>query len=164
MASTLPAAIGSALFFILAPGTVAGLIPYWLTKWQSHNWYAATIPARILGLTLAACGLAVVIHSFHRFVVEGRGTPAPIAPPTTLVVNGFYRYVRNPMYVAVLMLIIGQGLLLGRFILVGYAAAVWGMTHLFVVFYEEPKLGRTFGLAYEQYRARVPRWLPKLNQ
>ena len=122
MAGRATTAVGSIIFFCAAPGTVAGLIPYWLTRWESHNWHAATIPARTLGIALVAIGLVVVAHSFYHFVVEGHGTPAPAAPPTTLVVQGFYRFVRNPMYVALLMLIFGQALLLGRFILMGYAA------------------------------------------
>jgi protein-S-isoprenylcysteine O-methyltransferase Ste14 len=154
-------ATGSALFFLLVPGTVAGVIPYWLTRWESHNWYAATVPARTVGVVLVGAGLAVLIHSCHRFVVEGGGTPAPAAPPTTLVVHGFYRYVRNPMYLALLALIVGQALLLGRFILLGYAALVWLACHLFVVLYEEPQLRRTFGAAYDRYRADVRRWRPR---
>jgi len=152
------------LFFFIAPGTAAGLIPYWLTRWESHNWYAATIPARIFGFALVAVGLVALINSFYRFVTEGRGTPAPVMPPTELVVRGLYRYVRNPMYVALLMIVTGQALLLGRFILLGYAAALWVLFHLFVVFYEEPKLRRTFGPSYDEYRATVPRWWPRVKR
>lgn len=156
-------ALGSVLFFLVAPGTVVGLVPYLLTRWESHDWHAATVPARLAGGLLLAIGLAGLIDSFRRFVEEGRGTPAPIAPPTKLVVRGLYRYVRNPMYVALLMVIVGQALLLGRFILLGYAAAWWLVCHLFVVLYEEPKLQRTFGASYERYKAAVPRWWPRLT-
>jgi protein-S-isoprenylcysteine O-methyltransferase Ste14 len=156
-------ALGSAVFFLVAPGTVAGLVPYLLTRWQSHNWYAATLPARILGASLLVGGLAAIVECFRRFVTEGRGTPAPIAPPTTLVVHGFYRHVRNPMYVAVLTIVVGQALLFGRFILVGYATVLWLVMHSFVVVYEEPTLRQTFGGAYDRYRAAVPRWWPRLT-
>jgi protein-S-isoprenylcysteine O-methyltransferase Ste14 len=144
-----------------APGTVAGLVPFLLTEWDTHNWYAATIPARTAGVLLIAAGGAALLDCFRRFVREGHGTPAPILPTETLVVRGLYRYVRNPMYVAVLLLVVGQGLLLGRFILLGYAAALWLVFHLFVVFYEEPTLRRTFGQSYDAYCASVPRWLPR---
>ena len=152
----------SAVFFVIAPGTVAGLIPYVLTRWESHNWYGATIPARVSGAVLIAAGLGGLLHAVFRFVTEGRGTPAPVMPPTTLVVHGLYRYVRNPMYVAIVTLIIGQALWLGRFILLGYAAVAWLAFHLFVVLYEEPKLRRTFGPPYDDYRTRVRRWWPRL--
>ena len=151
----------SALFFLAAPGTAGGLMPYLLTRWQAHNWYAATVPARIGGALLLLAGLAALVACFRRFVSEGRGTPAPIAPPTTLVVHGLYRHVRNPMYVAVLTIVIGQGLLLGRFILLGYAAVLWLAFHAFVMLYEEPTLRETFGAAYDTYRAAVPRWWPR---
>src|SRR5690349_763964 len=107
------AAFGSAVFFALAPGTVAVLVPAWITGWwrvgADHGW-----PVRVVGGVLAAAGGAVVVHSFVRFVREGLGTPAPIAPPSQLVVGGLYRYVRNPMYVGVDAAIAGQALLLGR--------------------------------------------------
>lgn len=152
----------TALFFFIGPGTVAGLVPYWLTRWEAHNWYAATIPARTAGAALLVLGLAALAACFRRFVVEGRGTPAPIRPPATLVVHGLYRRVRNPMYVALLMIVTGQALLLGRFILLGYAAVLWLAFHLFVVLYEEPRLRRSFGAAYDEYRSRVRRWWPTL--
>ena len=153
----------STLFFFAAPGAVTGLGPYFLTRWESHDWYAATIPARTVGTVLVVAGLAILIDSFRRFVVEGRGTPAPIEPPTELVVRGFYRHVRNPMYVANLAIVVGQALLLGRFILLGYAAFFWLLFTSFVVLYEEPKLARTFGASYAAYRARVPRWIPRVR-
>lgn len=156
-----PIGILTILFFFVGPGTGAGLIPYWLTRWEAHNWYAATIPARIVGVALIAAGLAALVNSFYLFVAEGRGTPAPVMPPTELVVHGLYRYVRNPMYVALVMIVTGQALLLGRFILLAYAAVLWVVFHLFVVLYEEPKLRRTFGPSYEAYRAAVPRWWPR---
>ena len=98
-----------------------------------------------------------------RFAIEGLGTPAPIAPTRHLVVTGFYRHVRNPMYVAVLAVILGQALLFANARLLAYGAAFWLACHLFVVFYEEPTLRRSFGADYDAFRANVPRWIPRLR-
>jgi protein-S-isoprenylcysteine O-methyltransferase Ste14 len=104
-----------------------------------------------------------VLEAFIRFVVEGIGTPAPVAPTERLVVGGAYRYVRNPMYLAVAALIVGQALLLGQAGLLAYAA-VFGVTVAsFVHGYEEPTLARTYGAQYETYRRAVPAWLPRLK-
>jgi protein-S-isoprenylcysteine O-methyltransferase Ste14 len=105
----------------------------------------------------------VLLDSFARFAVQGLRTPAPIAPPQNLVVTGLYRYVRNPMYAAVLLLILGQGLLLGGIRLIEYGFVVWLVFSAFVVFYKEPALRRQFGSEYEEYCARAPRWIPRLN-
>jgi protein-S-isoprenylcysteine O-methyltransferase Ste14 len=108
-------------------------------------------------------GLIALIQAFVRFVVEGFGTPAPVAAPERLVVGGVYRYVRNPMYVAVLAAIVGQGLILGRLGLLLYACAAWLVVAAFVRFYEEPALTRRFGADYEAYRRAVPAWWPRLR-
>src|SRR5439155_13300804 len=104
--------IGSAAFFLAAPGIVAGVVPWWLSRWHVRGsaWW---LPARVIGSALAVVGLVVLVRAFARFVSEGRGTPAPVAPTETLVIGGEYRHVRNPMYVAVEALILGQGLLFG---------------------------------------------------
>src|SRR5687767_12231044 len=136
------AAVGSVLFFIAAPGTVAGLVPFWLTDgWRG----SAPVWSRVAGALLIAGGLAVLVHAFGRFVTEGFGTPAPIAPPKHLVVGGLYRHVRNPMYVALLAIILGQAMWFGSLGLALYGAIAWAVTALFVLFYEEPVLKRTFG-------------------
>jgi protein-S-isoprenylcysteine O-methyltransferase Ste14 len=141
----LHAALGSFVFLLLAPGVVAGVVPWLLTGWSTNDW---SLPVRLLGVALIAPGLALLLHAFGRFVIEGRGTPAPVAPTEHLVVGGAYRYVRNPMYLAVLAAIVGQALLLGRVILLAYAAAVWLMFAAFVRFYEEPTLARRYGEHY----------------
>jgi protein-S-isoprenylcysteine O-methyltransferase Ste14 len=105
-------------------------------------------------------GTAVLLHAFGRFVREGLGTPAPVAPTEHLVVGGLYRYVRNPMYLAVVATIVGQALALGRFGLLWYAAAVFVAVAVFVHGYEEPTLSRQFGDEYARYREEVRRWLP----
>ena len=157
------AAVGSAVFFLLAPGVVVGLIPWLLTRWQAREPLPYWAPVRVLGGLLLIAGLVALVHAFVRFVVEGFGTPAPVAAPERLVVGGAYRYVRNPMYVAVLAAIVGQALLLGRLVLLLYAAAAWISVAAFVNFYEEPTLARRFGADYEAYRRAVPAWWPRLR-
>ena len=158
------AAVGSAVFFLLAPGVVVGLIPWLLTGgWQVREPLPYWAPVRVLGGVLLLAGLIALVGAFVRFVVEGFGTPAPVAAPERLVVGGVYRYVRNPMYVAVLAAIVGQALILGRLGLLLYAAAVWLIAAAFVRWYEEPTLARRFGADYEAYRRAVPAWRPRLR-
>jgi protein-S-isoprenylcysteine O-methyltransferase Ste14 len=157
------AAVGSAVFFLLAPGVVVGLIPWLLTRWQAREPLPYWTPVRVLGGILLVAGLIALVQAFVRFVVEGFGTPAPVAAPDRLVVGGVYRYVRNPMYVAVLAAIIGQALLLGRLGLLLYAGAAWLIVAAFVHWYEEPTLTRRFGAEYEAYRRAVPAWWPRLR-
>lgn len=153
------ALLGTLVFLVLVPATVAGLVPWWIAEWRVQP---ALFPgARLAGAVLAAAGLAVLLDSFARFALRGLGTPAPVLPPRRLVVSGFYRWVRNPMYVAVLSAIAGQGLFLGEVRVVWYAALVWLAFHLFVLGYEEPRLRRTFGAEYEAFLANVPRWIPR---
>lgn len=156
------AAVGSSVFFALAPGVVAGLVPWWLTGWQVGQ-PPYPVPFRVLGVIVLAASAAVLVHAFARFVVEGAGTPAPIAPPEHLVVGGLYRYVRNPMYLAVLAAILGQAFTLGQPSLFWYAASVAVAFVAFVYGYEQPTLARTFGAEYEAYRRAVPGWVPRLR-
>jgi protein-S-isoprenylcysteine O-methyltransferase Ste14 len=159
------AAVGSSVFFVLAPGFIAGLAPWWLTGWQMQDLWPSFLvwPIRILGVVMIVAGAAVVIQAFARFVNEGLGTPAPIAPPERLVVGGLYRHVRNPMYVAVTTAILGQALLLGQTVLFELAAVVWLAMAAFVRWYEEPTLRRRYGAAYDAYRRAVPAWIPRLT-
>lgn len=155
------AAVGSAVFFVLAPGVVAGLVPFGLTGWRVSDPVPFWAPLRMLGVALVAAGLIVLLQAFARFVTEGLGTPAPVAPPQRLVIGGLYRYVRNPMYLAVLAIIVGQALGLGQLGLVLYAAAVTLGFAGFVRAYEEPTLSEKFGPAYDAYRRAVPGWWPR---
>ena len=157
------AAMGSALFFLLAPGVVVGLIPWALTRWQVREPLPYWAPARVLGGVMLVAGLIVLVQAFVRFVVEGLGTPAPVAAPGRLVVGGAYRHVRNPMYVAVVAAIVGQALLLGQLGLLVYAGVTWLVVAAFVRFYEEPALTTRFGADYEAYRRAVPAWWPRLR-
>lgn len=157
------AAAGTVVFFFAVPVVVAGLIPWLLTGWDARALPGWWLPVRVLGAALILVGAVVLIQAFARFVVEGIGTPAPIAPTEHLVVGGLYRYVRNPMYLAVGAVIVGQALLLGRLVLVPYAAAFGLATGVFVRGYEEPTLEASFGEEYEAYRRAVPRWRPRLR-
>ena len=155
------AATGSAAFFVVAPGVVVGLIPWALTGgWEAEDPWA---PLVVLGALLLAAGLLVLVRSFVRFVVEGIGTPAPVAPTEHLVVGGLYRHVRNPMYLALGAIVTGQALILGRPALLLYAAAVLAVTSTFVRVYEEPTLRSQFGAEYDAYRRAVPAWRPRLR-
>jgi protein-S-isoprenylcysteine O-methyltransferase Ste14 len=113
------------------------------------------------GILLLAAGVTVLTHAFVRFVREGRGTPAPVAPTERLVVGGLYRYVRNPMYIAVIAIIVGQALVFGHPLLLAYATAVWAAMAAFVHWYEEPILAKRFGARYDAYREAVPAWWPR---
>ena len=156
----LKAAVGSTVFLVLAPGLVAGLVPWRLTRWHMHG----PLGLHVVGVVLIAAGAFVLLHAYVRFVVEGLGTPAPIAPPQHLVVSGFYRYVRNPIYVALIATIVGQALYFGRPILLAYAAVIQAITAAYVRWHEEPQLARRFGAEYEAYRRAVPAWLPRLRR
>jgi protein-S-isoprenylcysteine O-methyltransferase Ste14 len=154
------AALGSVAFFVLAPGVTAGLLPWWLTGWQMRDLTPAWLPVRALGALLIFAGIAVLIDGFVRFVMDGVGTPAPAGPTERLVVSGPYRRVRNPMYLAVSAIIVGQALTLGQIVLVPYALAFSLVTYLFVRWYEEPYLQRRFGAQYDAYRRHVRAWWP----
>ena len=154
------AAAGTLVFLVLAPGIVAGVGPWWLTDWQVRQ-PSYWSPLRVGGLVLLGGGAVVLLRAFTRFVVEGLGTPAPVAPTERLVVGGLYRYVRNPMYLAVAATIVGQALWLGEPSLFLYAAAFLVVVATFVHTYEEPTLHRRFGAAYEVYRQAVPAWWPR---
>ncbi len=156
------AAAGSLAFLLVAPGVVAGLVPWLITRWEVDE-ELAWVPLQVLGGLLIAAGVAVLLHAFARFVVEGLGTPAPVAPTEKLVVGGLYRHVRNPMYVAVASTIIGQALVLGRPVLLAYAALFMATVAAFVHLYEEPTLTRQFGDDYTRYRRAVPAWRPRLT-
>jgi protein-S-isoprenylcysteine O-methyltransferase Ste14 len=135
-------------------------VPWLITRRQSGSLDGGW-PTRLAAAALALGGLAGLLESFARFALSGRGTPAPIAPTENLVVGGFYRYVRNPMYLAVLALVFAQGLWLRQSSLLIYGAILWLVFDLFVRAYEEPTLHRQFPGDYPAYRANVRRWLPR---
>jgi protein-S-isoprenylcysteine O-methyltransferase Ste14 len=151
------AAVGSSIFFASAPGVVAGVIPYWVTGWEGD----APLALQLIGALVTACAAAVLIDAFARFVREGIGTPAPIAPTEHLVVGGLYRFIRNPMYVAVVSCIAGQAALFGNSALLIYAGVMLLVFITFVKGVEEPMLSEQFGAEYDAYRAAVPGWWPR---
>jgi protein-S-isoprenylcysteine O-methyltransferase Ste14 len=157
---TKPVAIAGSAAFLLMPGLVAGYVPWSLTGWRSNA--AVTSPLLVGGgRCVIALGVALLLACFAQFALQGLGTPSPVAPTKTLVVRGAYRYVRNPMYIAVIAIVIGQALVFQAWILVAYALCIWVATYAFVVFYEEPTLRKSYGQQYVEYCARVARWLPR---
>ena len=153
-------AFKSFLFLVAAPGMVAGYIPLALLR---RGPQVETGIFAYLAFPLWVIGAVIILWSFWNFLIQGRGTPAPIEPPKELVATGFYRYVRNPMYVGVLAIIIGHFLWFGYWYLLIYAGVVFAAFHTFVTYYEEPSLKRQFGAAYEDYVRKVPRWIPKFK-
>lgn len=163
MKSRAAAITGTFVFFWVAPATVAGWVPWLMMRWQQGPPLFGVEASRWFGVALVVAGVAIVVESFARFALKGIGTPAPVAPTRHLVISGFYRHVRNPIYVGVVSAIVGQGLLFGSLALLEYGAALWAGFFIFVVFYEEPALRRQFGAEYEAYCRAVPRWLPRLK-
>jgi protein-S-isoprenylcysteine O-methyltransferase Ste14 len=164
MASRIQAALGSLVFLVLAPGGVAGLMPWLITHWRPLPPGDGPGALRWTGLILIAAGLAVVLEAFARFAWQGLGTPAPVAPTRTLVVSGFYRFVRNPMYVAVTALIFGQAVLFASLGVALYGVVVAAAFHTFVLLYEEPTLRGAYGEEYAAYCATTPRWIPRFRR
>ncbi|MDZ5620448.1 methyltransferase family protein [Nocardioides bizhenqiangii] len=153
------ATLGTIVFFFLAPGSTAGLVPWLITRWEGD------VPAwaQLTGATVVVAGTLLVVAAFAQFALEGRGTPAPTAPTQELVVGGLYRWVRNPMYLGVSTAIAGQAVLFGS-VGVGIWLAVFVLaTTTFTLAYEEPTLRRTYGASYDAYAAAVPRWRPRLT-
>jgi protein-S-isoprenylcysteine O-methyltransferase Ste14 len=151
--------IKNLLFTIFIPGTVAVYLPLFIVRGSSPTNTAVLFFA---GLILLAVGAAAYFWTVWDFARFGRGTPLPIDAPRKLVVRGLYRYTRNPMYLAVLTIIIGWAWLYSDAHLLLYAVGVATAVHLFVIFYEEPALEKLFGGEYLAYRASVPRWLPRI--
>lgn len=160
--SRISSAAASLIFLAVAPGTLAGWLPWSLSRgWRMQPPFLGLEWMRWLGALLIAGGAVLLLECFARFAFLGRGTPAPILPTERLVVTGMYRHVRNPMYVAVTSLILGQALLLGSQSLLYYAGVVWCGFHLFVLAYEEPTLRDSYPAEYERFCANVPRWIPR---
>jgi protein-S-isoprenylcysteine O-methyltransferase Ste14 len=157
----LRALLGTIAFVAVVPVTAIVLVPYWITGWRLAPPFIDTSATRWLGALLIVAALPVFVAFLGRFVFEGRGTPAPVAPTEHLVVGGPFRWTRNPGYVAVVSLVAGQGLVLGSSGVLAYAVVIAIAFHVFVLLYEEPTLRRTYGAEYDAYCARVPRWIPR---
>lgn len=161
-ASAARAWIGTIGFLFLAPGVMAGLIPWLITGWRRFAWGAATWVVVPIAWIVICLGVASLLYAFTLFALS-RGTPAPVAPTEKLVVTGVYRHVRNPMYLAVLAIILGQALLFGSWWVVLYAVIFLATVVIFVTAYEEPTLADTYGEQYREYRRNVPGWWPRLR-
>jgi protein-S-isoprenylcysteine O-methyltransferase Ste14 len=153
-------ALKTFLYLILAAGLGAFYVPFVLLPKTPQ---VETGPFAYFAFTLWLLGAVIVLWCFGDFTVQGRGTPNPVDPPQALVTTGCYRYVRNPIYVAVLLIVLGHFLWFKSIWLLVYAVIVFVVCHLFVTLYEEPALGRKFGVGYESYCHSVPRWIPKLG-
>jgi protein-S-isoprenylcysteine O-methyltransferase Ste14 len=164
MSERLWAAIKSAVFATLFVWLWTVGFPRWLqlpgatTSWREQ-------PLRLIGFLPMAIGAIITLRCIWNFIVIGRGTPAPFDAPKKLVTRGFYRYVRNPMYVGVGLVLVGEAILLASFSweIVAYGVALFAIVNLFIVLYEEPTLTRVFGEQYLTYRKNVPRWIPRLR-
>ena len=150
--------LNTVIFTVVVPGTVAGYIPYRLLGGYSTP---ANGPLTWLGAVVIPLGAAIYFRCAWEFAIRGLGTPAPIAPTKFLVTTALHRYVRNPMYLGVALVIVGQAALFRSLHVAEWAAGMLLIAHIFVVLYEEPTLRRQFGESYEQYRRTVPRWIPK---
>lgn len=148
------------LFLIIIPGTVTGYVPFGLLpgSFLPAGWHT------IIGVLVVFPGVLIVVSCVRRFWKEGRGTPAPIAPPSNLVVGGLYRYIRNPMYAGVLLILAGESICFRSAVHAVYTTGAAIFFTLFIVLYEEPKLKKLFGPAYTEYIGRVPRWIPKVGR
>ena len=151
----------TALFTLLVPGTVAVLIPRFLARRERIDVPVDTKASRRLGLASIASGVLLYLHTAWRFSDEGDGTPSPTDEPDKLVTGGVYRYVRNPMYVGVLLCIVGQSLVYRSVFVLWWAVGCWLGFHNRVVGYEEPHLLEKHGETYERYCEAVPRWIPR---
>jgi len=160
-ASLLWPTVGTVVFVAVVPGTVIGIVPYLLSGWHLQPPLLRLTALRGLGGVVFLCGLPIFFDFLIRFVRDGHGTPAPIAPPRQLVVTGAFRYVRNPGYIGVLALVVGQGLFFGSAAVLWYAVGLGLAFHAFVLLYEEPTLRRQFGAQYDAYCGRVHRWVPR---
>ena len=161
--SKVGAVLGSALFFVVAPSVLGGLVPWWITQWEFQPAFFGVGLTRILGGILIIAAVPGIVDSFARFALDGLGTPAPVAPPEKLVVSGLYCYMRNPIYASLVVVSFGQALLFGDVRLLWYGALLWLFFHVWVVIVEEPGLRDRFGTEYEGFRTNVPRWIPRLH-
>jgi len=158
------------LFLVVIPGMMVAGFPYLvlLTRGEPPRWPSlAAMGWGVSGLLLVAGGALAFLACVVDFARKGRGTPFPLDPPTALVVTGLYRWVRNPMYVAVLNVVLGEAAVFRSGELIAYWLSVLAGFHLFVVLYEEPALRKRFGDEYETYCRHVPRWLlrwPEVRQ
>ena len=153
----------SAVATILVPGTACFVVPYCILTALHVPLTPPLGILHIIAIFVAGLGLCMVVWVSTAFVRQGKGTPIPINPPTRLVASGLYRYVRNPMYVGALLIILAEAVYFRSAWLVLYALGLWAALHIALVVFEEPQLKKRFGAYYEQYLKTVPRWIPKIR-
>jgi len=158
----MPLWLRSAIFTVFVPGSIAGMVPWWIAT-ATLRMPVDVGPLRWLGLVPLIAGILIYLVTTWQFGAVGRGTPAPWDAPRQLVRTGLHARVRNPMYIGVLLCILGEALLWQAGGVLAYMAAIWLAFHLRVLLYEEPVLRRTFGVVFEKYAAEVPRWWPRLQ-
>jgi len=152
----------SLLWAALVPGTVTVYAPYGLLSRTGALETFALGGVGIAGILLIGAGIAILLHCIHQFAVTGHGTLSPLDAPTRLVIQGLYRYSRNPMYLGVMLILTGEAVLFQSLPLLVYTSVCFLLLNLGIAFYEEPRLLRQFGREYEEYCRQVGRWLPKL--
>ncbi|MDI2098848.1 methyltransferase family protein [Ruicaihuangia caeni] len=153
--------LGTLTSLVVLPGIIGVLLPWLITRWDVADWGIMQPLAMGLAYVLIIGGAWFLTHSYVRFAGEGAGTPSPLVPAEQLVVGGAYRFVRNPMYLAIFAVLAGQVLFFGSLWLVLYTIVIVIASVLFVRFYEEPRLERRFGEQYRRYREAVPAWWPR---
>ena len=153
-------ALKTLLWSVFVPGSLTILVPYLLLSSKLELFHVELSIFRFIGLIPIALGAMLYLWCAWDFTFTGKGTPAPFDPPKEMVARGLYRYVRNPMYVAASLALIGEALLFESVLILIYAAIVFSVFHLWVIFYEEPTLKRKFGESYERYCLKVARWIP----
>lgn len=161
MQQRLLAILRTVLFTVIAPGTVAGIAPWWIHRTWPEVLFIPIGPASHAGWPLIVLGVLGYLATAGAFAWIGGGTPSPTHPTGRLVVAGLHRHVRNPMYLAVLSIILGETLLWESGLLLGYLVCVFTAFNTFVHLYEEPTLARLFPEDFAAYRAAVPRWIPR---
>lgn len=162
MASLRRSIVVSVLFAVFGgPGIVLVYVPWWITRF--HLPAGEPVWQKLIAAAMILVGLVPLLTSMLRFISVGRGTLVPGVPTEHLVVSGLYRYVRNPMYLGVLLSLAGEAVLLCNRGIVIEALAMWAGTHLMILVYEEPTLTRRFPDEYPRYKRNVPRWLPRLK-
>lgn len=163
-----PIYIRSLVFTIVVPGTVIGLVPYWLanSKLDAQLFGKApeTLMADIVGYFLLVIGSLIYLWCVYDFTFIGRGTPAIFDPPRELVIRGLYKYVRNPMYIGVVTALLGQVFIYGSPLILIFAIGFGSVFYVFVIVYEEPVLRKQFGDDYTRYVKLVNRWVPSLTK
>lgn len=147
---------------ILVPGGFCFLVPYFILHSAQERLARGAVLLQVLAALLTLCGLAMVVWVSVIFVRKGNGTPNPLEPPTKLVIEGLYRFVRNPMYAGALLILVGEVILYRSGWLLLYSAGLWSSLHIFLVKVEEPQLIRRYGMKFVNYLETVPRWIPRI--